>query len=196
MNLARDHAYYHVAGMSVSPDNKWLAFGEDTVSRRLYTLRLKNLETQEITDLQMENTTGGSAWSSDNQTLFFTERDPETLRAHKIISLDLKTGETRLRYEELDDTFYCHVYKTQIQGVPYDLMWQHPDHGSTTFSAQTTPKESLRFFRRGYGEWSTGVTHYNGLWYNHHQLGGSEFPIDENRSQPDKTGVLAGNDRP
>ena len=39
--LAKDFDYYAVGGTSVSTNNKILAFGEDTVSRRIYTLRLK-----------------------------------------------------------------------------------------------------------------------------------------------------------
>ena len=42
---AEGHAYYNASGLIVSPDNKILAFAEDTVSRRVYNIKFKNLET-------------------------------------------------------------------------------------------------------------------------------------------------------
>ena len=43
--LARGHAYFSVGALAVSPDNRWLAYTEDTVGRRMYTLRLRDLMT-------------------------------------------------------------------------------------------------------------------------------------------------------
>ena len=43
-NMAEGFDYYLVRGLSISPDNKYLAFGVDTLSRRKYTLTIKNLE--------------------------------------------------------------------------------------------------------------------------------------------------------
>jgi len=41
--LAEGYAYFHVRGVKVSEDNNLLAYGVDTVSRRRYTLYLKDL---------------------------------------------------------------------------------------------------------------------------------------------------------
>ncbi|CAA6825835.1 MAG: Protease II (EC, partial [uncultured Sulfurovum sp.] len=71
--LAEGHAYYAVGGLSISPDNKMLCFGVDNVSRRIYTLYFKSLETGEIFEETIENTTGGATWANDNKTLFFTQ---------------------------------------------------------------------------------------------------------------------------
>ena len=43
--LAKKYSYYQVSGISVSPDNKKLAFGVDTLSRRIYTIKVKDLVT-------------------------------------------------------------------------------------------------------------------------------------------------------
>jgi oligopeptidase B len=81
--MAEGHAYFQLSGMSVSEDNKWCAFGVDLVSRRQYTIQIKNLETGEILPVKIENTTGGSTWASDNKTLFYTRKDAQTLRSDK-----------------------------------------------------------------------------------------------------------------
>ncbi len=82
--MAKGFAYFNLSGINVSEDNKWVAFGIDTVSRRQYTLQIKNIETGEILPTKIENTTGGSTWAADNETLFYTRKDEVTLRSDKI----------------------------------------------------------------------------------------------------------------
>ncbi len=112
--MARDHSYYNVTGLSISPDNKILAFGEDTLSRRIYSIRFKNLETGEFLDDRLEYTTGGAAWANDNKTLFYTVKDA-SLRPHKIFRHQL--GEDSRNdveiYHEQDETFVSVVYKSK-----------------------------------------------------------------------------------
>ncbi|MDX1762045.1 MAG: oligopeptidase B, partial [Christiangramia sp.] len=83
-DMARDYEYYSLGGLNVSMDNKLVAFGTDTLSRRKYTIRIKNLETGEIYDEEIKNTTGGSTWANDNKTLYYTKKDPQTLRSYRI----------------------------------------------------------------------------------------------------------------
>ena len=61
--LAKGYDYFSIGGMSISPDNKWLAFGVDTVSRRVYEVRFKNLKTGDILETSIENSTGSVAWA-------------------------------------------------------------------------------------------------------------------------------------
>ena len=49
--LAKGFTYYAIGGLSISPNNQYLAYGEDTVSRRIYTLKIKDLHTGELLDL-------------------------------------------------------------------------------------------------------------------------------------------------
>ncbi|MFV8225699.1 S9 family peptidase [Christiangramia aquimixticola] len=113
--MAKDFEYYSLGGLNVSPDNKLVAFGTDTVSRRQYTIRIKNLETGEIYDENIENTTGGSTWANDNKTLYYTKKDPQTLRSFQIYKHILGTSpaEDQLVYEEKDETFNTYVYKSK-----------------------------------------------------------------------------------
>ena len=67
---AKGHEYFQLGGLNVSSDNNLVAFATDTVSRRQYTIQIKNLETGKILSDKIENTTGGSVWSNDNKTLF------------------------------------------------------------------------------------------------------------------------------
>ncbi|MEM7511698.1 MAG: S9 family peptidase [Bacteroidota bacterium] len=113
--LAEDHDFFQIGGRSVSPNNKILAYGQDTVSRRLYALKFKNLETGEIYEDELPNTGGSAAWANDNQTVFYSLKDPQTLRSYKIMRHTLGTpaSEDVEVFHEEDNTFSCYVYKTK-----------------------------------------------------------------------------------
>ena len=113
--MAEDFDYYSLGGLNVSPDNKLVAFGTDTVSRRQYEIRIKNLETGEIYSEAIKNTTGGSTWANDNKTLYYTKKDPQTLRSFRIYKHVLGTDpdNDELVYEETDETYNTYVYKSK-----------------------------------------------------------------------------------
>jgi oligopeptidase B len=113
--MAKGHAYFNLAGLSVSEDNIWVSFGVDTVSRRQYTIQIKNLQTGEILPVKIENTTGGATWASDNQTLFYSRKDEQTLRPDKIYKHKLGTTADKdvLVFFEKDETFDVSVYKSK-----------------------------------------------------------------------------------
>ena len=62
--MADGFDYYAISGRSVSPDNKWMAYGVDTLSRRIYSIYFKNLETGEVMETFIPNTTGGCTWAT------------------------------------------------------------------------------------------------------------------------------------
>ena len=113
--MAEGHEYFNLGGISVSPDNRMAAFGVDTVGRRKYTIRIKDLEKGDILSDEIVNTTGGAVWASDNKTLFYTKKDAETLRSDKIYKHKIGTpaSSDELVYHEEDETFNTFVYKTK-----------------------------------------------------------------------------------
>jgi oligopeptidase B len=114
--MAEGHAYYSVSGTSVSPDNKLLVYGVDTVSRRQYTLFVKNLETGEIYRDRVANTEGYGVWANDNKTIYYVNKNPVTLLSEKIKKHSLgSTTPDVLVYEEKDKTNYIGVSKTKSE---------------------------------------------------------------------------------
>jgi oligopeptidase B len=113
--MAKGFTYFNLAGLSISEDNTMCAFGVDTVSRRQYTIQIKNLVSGEILPVKLENTTGGSTWASDNKTLFYSRKDEVTLRADKIYKHKIGTvaDKDSLVYFEKDETFDVSVYKSK-----------------------------------------------------------------------------------
>ncbi|WP_432410302.1 S9 family peptidase [Rasiella sp. SM2506] len=115
--MADGHSYYALNGINVSPDNKWAAFGIDTVSRRKYTIHIKNLVTGEIVPETIPLTTGGSTWANDSKTLFYTKKDEQTLRSNQIFRhiKGTDTSKDKLIFTEEDETFGTYVYKTKSE---------------------------------------------------------------------------------
>jgi len=113
--MAKGHAYYSVAGYSVSSNNNLIAFGVDTVSRRKYTIHFKNLKTGEILPDKIPITSGRAAWANDNKTVFYILKDEETLRSYKILKHVLGTDPSSDKeiFEEKDVTFSAYVYKSK-----------------------------------------------------------------------------------
>ncbi|MFC2137855.1 S9 family peptidase [Bacteroidota bacterium] len=113
--LAEGFSFYEIGGMSVSPDNKILAYGVDTLSRRLYTVYFKNLETGEIINPGIINTNASIAWANDNKTLFYAQKDVTTLRPYiiKRHKLGNQVEMDELIFEENDEIYISDVYRSK-----------------------------------------------------------------------------------
>ncbi|MBO6517597.1 MAG: S9 family peptidase [Bacteroidia bacterium] len=162
--LAEGHAYFQVAGLSISPDNKYLAFGVDKVSRRIYTIHFKDLNTGEILEQTIENTTGGSTWALDNKTLFYSSKDEQTLRSDKIHRYAMDTNSSELVYHETDETFYTAVSRTKSRA--YIVI----SSGSTLtteyrYVPADKPYEEFTVFQPRERKLEYGIAHYQNQWY-------------------------------
>lgn len=113
--MAEGYSFFQLGGSSISEDNKILAYGVDTVSRRKYTIYFKNLETGEILEDEIPLTTGGAVWANDNKTVYYVLKDTVTLRSAKIMKHVLGTPveDDREVFYEDDDTFSVFIYKTK-----------------------------------------------------------------------------------
>ena len=113
--LAEGKDYFAVGGWSISPNNEWLAYSTDYVSRRIYTVHFKNLLTGETIQNAISNSSGSVAWANDNRTVFYTSKNDVTLLSEKIwrhkLGSDSKSD--KMVYHEKDDTFYNGVYRSK-----------------------------------------------------------------------------------
>lgn len=119
--MAEGHTYYSIGGVSISEDNKLMAYGVDEVSRRQYTIHFKNLETGEMHKETILNTSGGATWARDNKTVFYTVKNPVTLLTEKIKRHVLGTDPSSdvTVYEEKDKSNYIGVGKSKNQEYIY-----------------------------------------------------------------------------
>ena len=113
--MAAGHNYYSVTGFSVSPDNRKLAFGVDNVSRRQYTIQVKDLATGAFFPDAITNTSGDPTWANDNETIFYTSKNPVTLLSEKIKRHRLNTAMSGdvVVYDEKDNSNYIGVSRSK-----------------------------------------------------------------------------------
>jgi oligopeptidase B len=113
--MAKGHDYYSITGLSVSEDNNLLAYAEDSVSRRRYTVYVKDLRSGKLVEEPVPNTEGQVTWANDNKTYFYTKKDSATLRSRWIIKHKVGSSfkNDPIVSEEKDETFYTGIYKTK-----------------------------------------------------------------------------------
>ena len=113
--MAEGKGYYSVSGLEVSPDNQWLAYGVDDVSRRQYTIFIKNLKTGVLLSESIPGTGGDPVWSADSKHLFYSSNNPVTLLSEKICRHSLNTASSSdvTVYTETDPSNYIGIYKTR-----------------------------------------------------------------------------------
>jgi len=113
--LAEGKNYCSVTGLSVSRDNRILAYGTDFISRRRYTINFRDLSNGATLPDVIESTSGNAVWAADNKTIFYTSKDPQTLRNNIVRKHILGTpAETdKDIYSEADETFNLNVTETK-----------------------------------------------------------------------------------
>ncbi|WP_297801058.1 S9 family peptidase [Arenimonas sp. GDDSR-1] len=113
--MAEGKGYFAIGDYEISPDNRLVAWAEDAVGRRQYTLRVKDLVTGAVFADVVENVEPNIVWADDNRTLFYIEKDPVTLLSKRVKThvLGSAAKEDALVYEEADDSFYMGISRTR-----------------------------------------------------------------------------------
>lgn len=178
--MAKGHSYFQVSGIDVSEDNKLLAYGVDTVSRRRYTIYFKDLKSGKEINAAIPNTEGQITWANDNKTVFYSKKDSITLRSNSIYKHKLGSDPSKdpLIYEEKDETFNTGIYKTKSD--KFMVIWS----GSTLtnyyqiLDANTPDGKFKEFSPREKGiEYS--IDHYGDTFYVVTNLDAQNFRLME-----------------
>ena len=164
--LAEGYEYFNLSNIKISPNNKFAAYSVDTLSRRLYTIRIKNLHTGEVLNDQIINTSGGFAWANDNKTLFYTNRDSDTLRNDKILRHEIgtKSKDDKIVFHEKDNTFYTSVSKSKSN--KFIIISSHSTLTSEfQFLDANKPLDNFRLFNQRKRGLEYSINHYEKFFY-------------------------------
>ena len=163
--LAEGHAFFDIGEVNISEDDRLLAYTVDTVSRRIYTLYVKDLETGELVGEPVTGTSGNVVWASDNQILFYGVKD-ETLRPCKIMRhcLGTSSDDDVEVYREVDETFVCYICKTKSR--KYLII-----NSDSTLTSECRileseqPEKEFRVFQERQPDMLYGIDHYREHFY-------------------------------
>jgi oligopeptidase B len=113
--LADRDSYYQIGSYEVSPDSRWLAYCEDRVGRREYTLRLKDLRSGETSNFRIDNLEADLVWTNDSTRIVYVAKDPETLLGTDVKQHRIGDDPSRdeLLFSQTDNTFYTSVAKSK-----------------------------------------------------------------------------------
>lgn len=178
--LAEPFDFYQVGDFEVSTNNNILVYSEDTLSRRIYTLRFKNLTTGELYPDVIHNTSGNAVWANDDKTVFYLTKDPQTLRPDKIWRHTLGTDPAQdvMVWHESDETFYPFIYKSKskkylIQGSYQTLSTEY------RILEAANPAGSFRLFQPRKRDLEYSIAHISGKWYIRTNLDAKNFRLME-----------------
>ena len=164
--LAKEYKYYSIGGLSISPDNKILAFSFDTLSRRLFSIKFLNLESRKYYKETIQNTTGSITWANDNKTVFYSKKEDITLRVNKIFrhEINSETKKDILVYEEKDDEFSTGISKTKSQD--YLIIYSRSTLSSEIrYLNSNKPKEKFKLFLKREDNHEYSISHFSDNFY-------------------------------
>lgn len=164
--MAKGKDYWALGGLSISENNRFMVYGIDEVSRRVYTLHVRDLQTGEIFNEVIEGTSGSATWASDNLHFFYTKKDAQTLRDSQIWRHELGTDPATdvLVYDEKDEEFSCFVFKTKTKEF---LIIGSSQTVSDEYRVleSNNPKGEFRLFQKRERDLEYSITQYEDKFY-------------------------------
>jgi oligopeptidase B len=163
--MAKGHGFFQIGSAVIAPDNRLLAYVEDTVGRRQYTLRIKNLETGETLADRIENVEASMAWTADSRSLLYLEKHPETLLGYRVRRHVLGTDPSQdtLVYEQEDESYYTAV--TVSKDERYILIFSQSTVATEwRYAAADDPSLTFRVFLPRERDHEYYIDHLDGRW--------------------------------
>jgi oligopeptidase B len=150
--LAAGKSFFQIGAWSVSPNGRMLAYAEDDIGRRQYTLRIRDLRTGTMLADSIANVQPNFVWANDNKTLLYVEKDPVTLLGVKVRKhvIGSKAAADRLVYEESDHTYYMHLVRSKSDKYLFISLrstlqseWRYADAGDSKLKFKVAiPREA------------------------------------------------------
>ena len=161
---AARQGYYRAAGVTVSPDQQRLAWGEDTSGSEEFVIHVKDLATGAVLSDAIPGTSGNIAWAADSNTLFYVTLDP----AHRPYRVWRHTvgasAADALVYEESDAAFWVGVELTKSRAF---LLIESASHATseTRYVPADRPDAPFRLVRPRTPGIEYDVTHRGDRFY-------------------------------
>ncbi|GFD82548.1 oligopeptidase B [Tenacibaculum sp. KUL118] len=145
--MSKGHDYFSIGSYAISENNALMAYSVDTLSRRIYSIYVKNIKSDEKLGDVLEGTSGSVVWANNNTYLFYVKKDPQTLLGYQVYRHELGSSQSDdvLVYEETDPTFYTSISKSKDDSVIY-ILHQNTDKTGVTVIDANNPTAPTREF--------------------------------------------------
>jgi oligopeptidase B len=178
--LARGLDYHQVGELEVAPNERLLAYAEDRIGRRQYTLRFKDLATGEMLPDRIENVEPAVVWTADSGSVLYIEKDPETLLGYRVRRHVLGTDPATdaLVYEQEDLSYYTDIATTKDERYLL-IISQGTLSTEVRYAAAVDPALAFRVFLPREPEHEYDVDHLDGRWIIRSNRGAPNFRLME-----------------
>ena len=177
-SMGKGRSYFQIGGYEVSDDNQVLAYSADTVSRRLYTLRFRDLKTGKLFPEKIANTSGNAVWATDNKTVFYTKKDVTTLLPYQVYRHQLGTDpkQDALVYEEKDNTFGTYINRSKSKKYIFVNMGSTMS-SETRFLEAAKPTAALQVFLPREADHLYDIEHFGNDFYVRSNAGAPNYRL-------------------
>jgi oligopeptidase B len=187
---AEGHSFYQLMGIEVSDDHRYVAIAEDTVGRRINTIRVLDTLTGEFLPEQIGNAEDSLAWSADGRYLFYIDKHPETLLGYRVMRHERGADPEQdvLVYEEADNTFYTGLSRSR-SGDYIFLVHTNTDTSEVKVLDAKEPLSDFQYILPRETGHEYDVDHANGVFYIRTNWNAENFRIMSTTLQdaPDKS---------
>jgi len=196
--LAEGKSYYQVGGLEITKDNKILTYADDETGRRIYTIKFQDWISKKLLDFTIENTSGNFYWADDSTTLFYVEKDPETLRPFWIKKWSLLNSGTPpvSVFKEDDETYYVSTSKS-TSGRYLIINSESTLTTEINYIDLNDPKLECKTFQSRERGHEYDIDHHEGLFYIRTNMDGRNFSIKtclENNTEKSNWNTLRAHD--
>ena len=142
--LACQHEHFELGDLSISPNDNVLSYSSDLDGRRIYTIFFSDLSSQNMLADTLYNTEGQVVWSSDNKSLFYIKKDPQTLLGTQVFRHVLGTSQDDdvMVYEEDDHSFYMSLSKSRDESLIF-INLESTETTDTWFISADSPEDEF-----------------------------------------------------
>ncbi|SUC17523.1 protease II (oligopeptidase B) [Proteus vulgaris] len=163
---AKGHEFYQLGDLTISPDNKCIAIAEDKEGRRNYNVAYKALSDNTWKENVLTNISANLVWANDSKTLFYVDKDPQTLLPYQIYRHQYGTDRKQdvKIFEENDDRFYTWIGKSKSEDYILVSIESSTTSESRLIDANAPEKPMVIFSARQEGR-EYDIDHFNGEFY-------------------------------
>lgn len=163
---AKGHEFYQLGDLTISPDNKRIAIAEDKEGRRNYNVAYKDLSENTWKENVLTNISANLVWANDSKTLFYVDKDPQTLLPYQIYRHQYGTDRKQdvKIFEENDDRFYTWMGKSKSEDYILVSIESSTTSESRLIDANAPEKPMVIFSARQEGR-EYDIDHFNGEFY-------------------------------
>ncbi len=164
--LAKGKKYYQIGSVNISPDNRYLAYTEDTNADKRYQIKIKDLHTGKNIKDSISRIVTSFEWSNDSKTILYVESDKTTLRPFRLVShvIGEDTKKDTILFEEKNEIYYVHLSKTRSKQY-FLINISSLDHEFYYYASADKSTLNFKIFTPGKPGIIYNINHGNGYWY-------------------------------